>query len=403
MSRLQRCLLPGVLFGALLGVLLAAPTAGAASLLSDEQKDDEGEPPALPPLGPVSPGPLPSRPTDAQAAKLLRVPVELFTRSKEGCELLFDRRYRDAKAVFDDIGARYATTGVGPLGVAILYQALMFENFDWKYDAQFRAASAQSRIQLERGLSESGAEPLEHFVLAAIGGLDAVHGLRRGDYLQALGNAVVAMRALQQTEDEAPELMDTRIGDGMYLYWRSVVTASSSFLPNFADRRAEGIRALMQAESGGALLGPGASLVLAYAYVEERDWPRALASTDVNDARYPNCVVNELTRGRILTAMTRYDEALAVYDHVIAQNVQNERVYYFRGIVYSRMGRLAEAEAALRTYLAYPSPPAEYKGQAWFRIGVVRKTLGDVAGARTAFTEGSTLDNASAKLALASL
>lgn len=372
----------------------------AGSILSDAQGDDEGDPPVLPALGPVAPGPLPARPSDIDAAAMLKVPLDLFVTARKGCQLLFARRYREAKTVFDDISARYPTTGVGPLGVAILYQALMFENFDWKYDAQFRNASAMARAQLEQGLSESGGETMKEFVLAAIGGIDAVHSLRKGDYLQALGSALVAIRALDQTEEQAPGLYDAKIGDGMYLYWRSVVTASSSFLPDFPDRRADGIRALMQAESGGVLLGPGASLVMSYSYIEERDWPAALAEVDKNASVYPDCIVNALTRGRILTAMGRYPDAIAVYDHVIAQQAQNERVYYFRGIVQNRQGNVADAITDWTTYLAYPSPPPEYKGQTWFRLGLARTSTGDTEGARAAFTEGAKLDNGPSKKAL---
>lgn len=386
-------------------VLLGGPPALAGSILSDEQHDDDIDANVmrsggLQPLGAVDPGPLPSRPSTEQAAAMLRIPVDLLVRSQQACELLFGRHYREAKAGFDSISVSYPTSGVGPLGIAILYQALMFENFDWKFDAQFRAASAQTRAQLERGLDEPGAEPLEHFVLAGVGGLDAVHSLRKGDYLSALGSALVAMRALQQTEAEAPDFPDPRIGDGMYEYWRTVVTAASDILPNFPDRREDGIRHLMQAESGGVLLGPGASLVLAYAYIEEHDLPRALRSVDVNVTRYPDCVVNNLTRGRILTSLRRYDEALAVYDRVIAQNVQNERAWYFRGIVLARLGRTPEAMTAWTTYLAFPSPPPEYKAETWYRLGIARQRSSDPDGARAAFELGAKLGNQAAKNAL---
>ncbi len=394
----------------LLLALLCAPPALAGSLLSDEQKDDDSLNEGgvlggggLPVLAPVEPGPLPPKPTTEAAAAMLRIPPDLLVRAQQACDLMFARRYRDAKLVFDDIAVRYPTTGVGPLGISILWQALMFENFDWKYDAQFRAASAQTRAQLERGFDEAGAEPLEQFVLAGVGGLDAVHALRKGEYISALGSAVTAMRALQQTEAEAPELHDAKIGDGMYLYWRTTVSAASNLIPDFPDRRADGIRALMQAESGGVLLGPGASLVMAYAYIEEHDLPRALRAVDVNVARYPDCVVNNLTRGRILTSMRRYDEALRVYDGVIAQNVQNERVYYFRGIVLARLGRYPEATTAWQTYLGFPSPPLEYKGQTWYRLGVARERTGDTPGAKIAFTEAVKLGNEAAERALEAL
>lgn len=393
---------------ALLVAWSCAAPARAGSLLSDEQHDEDIDESViknapLPPVGAIDPGPLPSRPSTEVAAAMLRIPTDLLLRSQGACDLVFARRYREAKVAFDEIGVRYPTSGVGPMGTAIMYQALMFENFDWRYDAQFRTASAQSRAQLEIGLAESGAEPLEHFVLAGISGLDAVHSLRKGDYLAALGSALTGMRALGQAEAEAPDFPDPRIGDGMYEYWRTIVTASSNLLPDFPDKRAEGLRHLMQAESGGVLLGPGASLVMAYAYIEEHDLPRALQKVDVNVARYPDCIVNNMTRGRILTSMRRYDEALAVYDRVLAQGAKNERAYYFRGIVLGRMGRMPEAIVAWNTYLAFPNPPPEYKGQTWYRVGVARQRTGDTEGARAAFTAGAGLGNEAASAALETL
>ena len=402
------------LLAVLLLLLLGAAPAQAGSLLSDEPRDDhrddhsaahDGDTPhsGLPALGSVSAGPFPAPPTTAAAAAMLHISEDLLLSSQAACELTFARRYRDARAAFDDISARYPTSGVGPLGNAILYQALMFENFDWAYDAQFRAASAQTRAQVELGLEQPGAEPLEQFVLAGLGGLDAIHSLRKGDYLVALGRALVAMRALRSVEELAPAFPDPRIGDGMYLYWRSVVTAQSSLLPDFPDRRREGIEALQRAEAGGVLLGPGASLVLAFAWIEERDLPRALRSVDVNNVKYPDCVVNALTRGRILTSMRRYDEALAQYDRVVAQRVNNERVHYFRGIVLARTGRYAEAAAAWTTYLGFSAPPEEYRAQTYYRLGDVRARLGDSDGARAAYAAGAKLGNVAAKHALEAL
>lgn len=382
----------------ILALLLALP-AHAGSLLSDAS-DEVGLPAGLAPVGAVDPGPLPAPMGAAEAARLLRVPEDLVTSAQAGVGFLYARRYPDAARVFDDLTLRYPTTGVGPLGMAILFQERMFENFDWTYDAAYRAASARTRAQLEQGLDETGAEPLEHFVLAALGGLDAVHSLRKGDYLPALGHAIVGMRALQQVEAEAPAFPDPRIGDGMYLYWRSVVTASSSVLPDFPDRRAEGLRALMQVESGGVLLGPGATLVMAYAYISERDWPRALRAVDANDARYPDCVVNELTRGRVLVGLGRTDAALAQYDRVIAQNVGNQRVHYLRGRLLAALGRPGEAAAAFTTYLGFSAPPAEARAQAWYALGQARAQLGDAGAARAAYTEGARLGDALSRRAL---
>ena len=87
-------------------------------------------------------------------------------------------------------------------------------------------------------------------------------------------------------------------------------------------------------------------------------------------------------------------------------NVVPEQLDALMGIVCPTMlypylrANVADAITDWTTYLAYPSPPPEYKGQTWFRLGLARTSTGDTEGARAAFTEGAKLDNGPSKKAL---
>lgn len=337
------------------------------------------------------------------ASEILGADVALVEETRLGIEHIYQRRYRDAHARFDALTVRYPTSGVGPVGVALVYQAQMFENFDFRHEAAYHASAAAARAQLARGAKEPGNEALESFLGAGLAGVDAILALRKGELFTALDRAVDAMQLLQNTKRAAPRFVDTRLGDGMYLYWRTVVTRSSPLLPDFPDRRAEGIALMQEAERSGIFLGPGASLTLAYAYMEDRAHTRALDRLRVLHAAYPDNVINNLTRGRVYTSLRRYPEALGAFGEVLEDDPDNQRVHYLRGITLARAGSHADAAQAFQTYVGFAEPPAALRGAGWYRLGATWEHLGERGRALAAYEQGTRLGNAAARRALARL
>ncbi len=335
------------------------------------------------------------------AAEQLGMPPDVVDACRSATQLIYVRKYKEAKRLLETLSGKYPTLGIGPLGEALIYQALMFENYDFRYEKQYLNASKLTKDQLKKGLAEPGTDALENFFGAGIHAIDAIHDLRRSNYLPALNKALDAMKYLDASRKLAPTFSDIKLGDGMYFYWRSVVTKQSKALPDFEDRRAEGIVLMKEAEKEAVFVGPGASLSLAYAYIEERDMRRALDRALYARLSYPDNVINNLTLGRIYTSTRRYEDALRIYDEILVDAPTNQRTHYHRGVVLARLGRYAEAQKEYETYTGYKDVEKEYKGQAYYRLGALYVRQKDPVKARSYFELAiKTSNNEAAKKAI---
>jgi len=297
----------------------------------------------------------------------LRTDPTKLSLAQVGVEHLYARRYPEAQRHFEDLRTRYPTSGIGPLGLAILYQERNFEHEDLRYAAPYEKARDACRAQVAEGMAIPGDEAFESFVLAAVLGLDAIDLLRRESWLAALARAYDGMHMLERTKAAAPRFVDPLLGDGIFYYWRTLVARRSPLIPNFQDRRAEALGLMQRVEAEGAFLGPGASLALAYAWLEEGRPELALAQTDRLARRYPGNVLNQVSRYEILLAAQRYDEALGVVLALDAGVVP--RVHFHRGVAYGRLGRWSEAAEAYESFLRADAPTGDRRAQAAYRAG----------------------------------
>ncbi len=337
-------------------------------------------------------------------AEALRLDVAFAARCRKAVEFIYERKYKAAKAELDTLTVDYPTTGIGPAGMAVVYQALMFENFDFRYEAQYKAAQSSARAQISAGLRTPGNEAIEYFLQASMSGIHGIHHMRRGEFLAAIGSGYDCVQSLAETKRAAPEFIDPLLGDGMYMYWRTVVARSSALIPDGADEREAGKRLMKQVEKDGALLGPAATLSLTYSYIEERDMRNALGRVMYGRHKYPDNVINNLTGGRVLTNMRRYDDAVKLYQDVLRAAPDNQRSHYHLGVVYARKSAFPEAEAAFQTYVAFPEVLPDYRGQAWYRLGLLYTRQSRPQDAHAAYTQAVAVSkHEAARKALAKL
>lgn len=344
------------------------------------------------PIAEVPTAPVGTRPGTDVVAALLATDRAALEKARTGVEALYRRDYGAAKQTFDALAQERPGSGMGPLGNVLLNQAFMFENFDFRTEKPYEYARKQTWEQLDRGGDEAGDEALEAFVAAAMAGVEAIHTVRKGEYVAALGRGLEAMGSLERCRKRAPGFPDLLLGDGMYAYWKTVVARASPLIPDGEDRRAAGIAAMQKAEAQAYFLGPGATLGLAYAFIEERAWNRAHGEVKELRAAYPDNVIVAMTHGRVLTSLRRHPEALAVYDHVLRVDPKNQRTHYFRGQVLARMGRRADAEAAYRTYLAFEGLLPEYRAQTLYRLAALREREADIPGAIALYRQSAAVN-----------
>jgi len=313
----------------------------------------------------------PYPPVVYRGAEALSLEPEYVHQVREGLEYMYRRDYNGARDYFADLDQEYPGRPLASVVNTLVWQAIMLENFDFKYDDQYWVSSAQARRDLEGALEVPGGEGWEHFLMAGMVGIEAIHTMRREKYLPALQLAFEAMDHAQRSREAAPDFVDMLLADGMYNYWRSVLTITTKVLPDFGDERVLGIQQLQAVERGGVFLGPPATLALAFTWLEERELKRAISSCLRNKRAYPNNVVNNLMLGQTYTYMRRFDAALEAYDRILTSAPDNKRVHYYRGVTLMRMGRSPEAEQEFLAYLGFDYMEDYQRAAATYRLGQV--------------------------------
>ena len=330
-----------------------------------------------------------SRPFPAEVyrgATVLKMDPAFVHDIREGLELLYLRDYGGAKTYFDGMSVKYPSSAVGPVGRALIWQALMMENFDFRYDAQYAQAFKRSIERLEVAKSVPGNEAWEHFLTAGILGVEAIHRLRKGNYVSALSQAFEAMRAVGRAREYAPDMPDLLLADGIYNYWRTVITEAAPYLPSFSDRREEGIEQMRLAEKTAVFLQAPSTLALTFSYMEERDYRSGLTSSLALHRTYPDNVVNNLVLARmyILNRMPRRAEN--VLKEVLEDAPDNQRAHYYLSVVYLRTGRTQKSLASIDRYLAFDLSD-KLRASAMYRKGNVYMTRKDYDAAEGHYRE----------------
>lgn len=395
----------------MIALLALATTAGAQDeepAASDQTHAGDRLPalPRAPGLAvPAAPGPAAATgaagPGDAaRAAEALHVDPAFAGGIQRGLDLVYRRDYAGARDHFAAIEGQFPDTAVRALGDVVVWQAMMLENFDFRYDKQYWTASKQARADLAKAEAAPGNEAWEALVRATVLGIESIHTMRHESYLPALQLAFQAMNAIEDCRTRAPGFVDLQLADGIYNYWRTVVTLESKILPDFGDHRVEGIEQMQRVEREGMFIAPLASLALSYTWLEEGDNDKALAATAQNATRYPDNVINNQMAGMVLHQMRRYDQALAAYDRILAADPKNDRVHYWRGVTLLKTNRVAEARTELERYLASSFLEKWQRSYGLYRLGQAYAREERWADAVSAYDQAIGIDgNKSAKTA----
>lgn len=320
-------------------------------------------------MGPVL---VPADALVSAGAAALELEEDYVRGTRDGFAMVFRREYKQARKHFVALDQRYPGTGISGSVDALVWQALMLENFDFRYDKQYQVANKKAVADLKTALQEPKHQAWEHFQLAGLMGVEAIHQIRQGTFLPALSRAFEAMDHVQAAGEASPDFVDLQIAEGMYNYWRTVVTKSSSMLPDFGDHRAEGISQIQTVEREGFFLQAPATLALAFSWLEERQYAKAESAAMRNRALYPNNVINNLLLGQSQLYQRKYDAARSSFQDVLKASPQNNRAVYYLGLTDLRQRRLGDAAAQFEKYLAADHLEDWQRASALYRLGQVR-------------------------------
>ena len=305
----------------------------------------------------------------------LGVDRHLFARTQDGLELLYQCRYEESLQAFERIGIDYPESPVEHVGRAVVYQAWMFENYDFEFDRQYRQEYAEAE-KVFRALGRNPADKAWIYFLQAVHtGIEAMYQVRHLEYVSGLNKAWDALEQIQKVAQLAPEFKDVQFALGLYNFWRTAITEQTDYLPSFGDHKAEGLAQIIEARDGGYLAPGPAGLALAYSHMEAKDWVKATEAIEWVHARYPTNVLSEMTAGRIHRLAGRYDEAEEVLLAITKFAPRNDRVWFHIGETRYRSRKKNQgAIEAYERYLA-SDPIVEYKSHTYYRMGLVQRRL----------------------------
>ena len=322
-----------------------------------------------------------------KGAELLGLPPEFVNDARTGLDLIYQRAYPKAMDHFGAMDGRWPGSAVGPVGRGLVFQALMLENFDFKYEKQYQTNWADARSKVTQAIEVPGNDAWDYFLLVGVVGVEAIHATRKYQYVEALTKAYEALRALEKCRELAPAFPDLSLADGINNYWRSVVAMNTALIPDGPDRRAEGISQMAYAETNSVFVGAPATLALTFSYLEERDLKRALGAATRSHQRYPHNVINNLVLARIYVYMRRFPAA----EEVLADEPDNERAHYYLSMIYSRTKRMDQAIAEMEKYLTFQLIP-EYRGTALYRLAGYHYRKGEYAKAAALYQQAVDAD-----------
>lgn len=213
-------------------------------------------------------------------------------------------------------------------------------------------------------------------------------------YLSAHSRAKTARNLHQQVLKLDPNFDDARLSVGAYDYVIGVLPpVFRFFLAPFgvhSDGKDAGIRQLEVAAAKGKLASTDAQMVLTVIYVREKQYDQALKLINELHGKYPRNFLFELAKGTVYGKMQRGDEAVHVYEDVLAkvhakkngyERLREARVYTLLGNADIDRMQFEKAGEDFAHVVTSRDATINEKGSAYLWMGKIYDSKKDRAGA----------------------
>jgi len=281
---------------------------------------------AQPAYSAISPNPAEMESKHARDTKLLELALE-------GQELVLHRRYTEALAFFRQIQRDYPTSPLGYFGEMAIHEVRMLENEDFRYEKEFKQATKQGYKAVSKVMQRYHPSNYELFYAAGVVGLDSFFNARKGKWWKAYTKGGRSRQSFRRILKKDPDFADAKLGEGMYIYWRSVFTKEYSFLPFFSDRRAEGIAMVEEVIEKAQVANHVAKVNLGLIFFEEKRYADAQKIFEDFISKYPENVMFRMLLGKVFLANKKYAKAQKVFEKTLVVAPEINKLHYFIGLV----------------------------------------------------------------------
>lgn len=318
----------------------------------------------------------------------------LISAALRGQELIFQRRYDEARFFFKNLEQRYPYSPIGVFGQMAIMEVSMLEREDFHLEKEFTETAKKGEKVVGQVMQRYHPSNEELFYSGALIGLDGFFKARKGEWWGAYSKGAKSRQIFRSILKNDPNFVDAEMGMGMYIYWRSVFTKELGFLPFFPDRRQEGIAIVEKVARQGFMAKELAKVNLGIIYFEEKRYADAIRVFDEFCAKYPDNIVLHTLYGKVLIADKKYDRAIEEFNKAIKVDPTLSKQRYFVGMAIVLKGdknRFAEAKENLKRF-SENEKDRLWRSYALYWLGMLSEKQGDKQAATGYYEEAVKLN-----------
>lgn len=253
---------------------------------------------------------------------------------KRGLDLLYDMRFEEAEAIFEDIDRRYPEHPIGPFMQALsTWWQILLDLEDTSHDETFYAAMEEVIDRSDR-LLERDKESFDGAFFKALG--LGFRGRLRGNRKKWFRAALDAKRAMDYAldlADRASHHPDFVFGKGLYDYFAAVIPERHPYVKPvmvfFPDGdRQRGLQELRRTADRGWFIQTEAAYFLTQInYFYEEDYTGSRRYVTWLRRQHPNNPYFHSLEGRIYARWGQWDRAQRIFEEVLSRHEQDRPGY----------------------------------------------------------------------------
>ena len=276
-------------------------------------------------------------------------PASGEAKSVQGLALILNRDYRNAEKIFQELTQKYPKNPAGRLGLMVIDQARMYENFDWNSQQHFEKLASENHRISKDVLNSHDSSLKEIFIAACSLSLESYHEARKDNFIKALklaDSAAFAITRIRERDPRLKEMGDTLLGLGLYDYWKTVAVLKFRFIPMFwlyQDRRQRGLERIQEVIDHGTYLAPVAMLAKTTILLEKNDNAEGIRLAHHFLEKYPKNIIMQSFLGMFFAKSSQWPLALATFEKIHREAPEIRLPFFYRGVIQLAQGQASQA------------------------------------------------------------
>ncbi len=205
----------------------------------------------------------------------------------EGIELGVREKYEEAIDHFSSLQHEHPDDPAASFFLATIWQSRMMDFETNKWRDRFMHEIETTMELCKRRVHENPGNIRDRFYLGSALSYKSFQISREKKYLSGISLAIKGMKQINHVIEQDSSFYDAYIGLGSYLYWRSYLTRSFSWLPFFSDQRRKGISLIKKSLEKGVFSKWAALSNLAWIYIQEENFKEAIKCAETGLAHFP--------------------------------------------------------------------------------------------------------------------